>query len=92
MNLLKEAWFWLVIIGVIGFIVSAIGYETTRVNSTTTQSSVPAWVWAIMIVSVVLVFIGVVIFFFRQARLGRTKSEVKLDLSKRMEIRDLSPE
>ena len=61
MNLFTQAWFYILILAVIGFIIFIVTYEAvgqTNINKPTT----PWWVWAILIVSVILFIIAIILY------------------------------
>ena len=53
-----QAWFWLIIVAIILFIVAVIGYE---INRTTT---VPMWVWAVFFLSIALFLVAILVYAF----------------------------
>lgn len=61
MNPFTKIWFWLLIFSLIGFILTAIFFETmgqTSPNNNTT----PVWIWVIFILSVVFLIIALILY------------------------------
>ncbi len=61
MNPFTKVWFWLMIISIIGIIVSAILFEQYS-QITLSQTYVPAWLWVILGISLVLFIISFILY------------------------------
>ncbi len=67
MNPLTEIWFWLLIISIIGFIISFILFETSG-QIVDGKTVIPAWVWVIYFISIILLIAAFIIFCYRMHR------------------------
>jgi len=70
MNPITTIWFWLLILSIIGFIIGLIGFETsgeTTGNNTTT----PAWIWVILILSLIFFIIAFILYIVDLAAYNR---------------------
>lgn len=52
-----ELWFWLFIVGIILFIIGIIFFDYDRSK---TSNSTPFWIWAVIILGVVLIIIALI--------------------------------
>ncbi len=57
MEFYKEAWFWILLIGLAGAIISIILFEYFRIPG----ARVPFWIYALIILSLLIIIIGIII-------------------------------
>ena len=67
MNPLKEPWFWLLIISVIGLIIAFILFETQS-QVVEGRTVTPTWIWAIYLVAIGVLAIAFIVFCYRMHR------------------------
>lgn len=70
-NILKEAWFWLFLIGVLVFFVFLIFYEYYR-----KQSNTPVWVYVLAGVAPLIIVVGLVLYGLHPIPPGKLIVEV----------------
>lgn len=61
MNPFRKLWFWLLILSIIGFIISFVGFE--RYGQTNTgNTSTPAWIWIVFILSFIFWIVALILY------------------------------
>lgn len=61
MNPFMKVWFWLLILSIIGFIIAFITFESSG-QGLSNNTSTPAWVWIILIISFVFLIASFVLY------------------------------